>query len=90
MPSPAPLLQGTSPIYNLLPDILSNLSRYQGITKPKFQAIMQQVRAGWKGGGPLEASPWERGRGVSCVCMCASFCPVGASSPFLLGLPPAG
>lgn len=55
-PSPWPLLearspalhatchvQGTSPIYNLLPDILSNLSKERGLGKAQFQSIMQQV-----------------------------------------------
>lgn len=35
--------QGTSPIYNLLPDILSSLSKEAGLPKHQFQAIMQQV-----------------------------------------------
>ncbi len=35
--------QGTSPIYNLLPDILSNLSKEPALTKPCFQSIMQHV-----------------------------------------------
>ena len=40
--------QGTSPIYNLLPDILSNLSREPRLGKAQFQSIMQQVRQlGW-------------------------------------------
>lgn len=39
-----PRTQGTSPIYNLLPDILSNLSKEASLSKPQFQAIMQHVR----------------------------------------------
>lgn len=35
--------KGTSPIYNLLPDILSNLSRETGLTRPQFQSVMQQL-----------------------------------------------
>ena len=34
-------VKGTSPIYNMLPDILSNLSRETRLTKPQFQSIMQ-------------------------------------------------
>lgn len=49
MPALNPLLQGTSPIYNLLPDILSNLSKERGLAKPQFQAIMQHVRGGAQG-----------------------------------------
>ena len=35
--------KGTSPIYNLLPDILSNLSRESGLTRAQFQSVMQQL-----------------------------------------------
>lgn len=44
-PAPAPVrrAQGTSPIYNLLPDILSNLSKERGLGKAQFQSIMQHV-----------------------------------------------
>ncbi|KAL4446838.1 hypothetical protein ABPG77_008082 [Micractinium sp. CCAP 211/92] len=37
--------KGTSPIYNLLPDILSNLSKERGLGKAQFQSIMQQLLA---------------------------------------------
>lgn len=45
LPTPLPAVppQGTSPIYNLLPDILSNLSKEASLSKPQFQAIMQHV-----------------------------------------------
>ena len=35
--------KGTSPIYNLLPDILSNLSREPNLSRSQFQSIMQQL-----------------------------------------------
>ena len=37
--------KGTSPIYNLLPDILSNLSREPRLGKSGFQSVMQQLLA---------------------------------------------
>lgn len=37
-------VKGTSPIYNLLPDILSNLSADSRLGKADFQSIMQAVR----------------------------------------------
>ena len=50
LPPPTPCAQGTSPIYNLLPDILSNLSKEASLSKPQFQAIMQHVRGARRGG----------------------------------------
>lgn len=44
VPPPSVPVQGTSPIYNLLPDILSNLSKETDLKKSQFQAIMQHVR----------------------------------------------
>lgn len=35
--------KGTSPIYNLLPDILSSLSRETGLTRAGFQSVMQRL-----------------------------------------------
>ncbi|KAK9823736.1 hypothetical protein WJX72_005030 [[Myrmecia] bisecta] len=35
--------RGTSPIYNLLPDILSNLSNEPGLPREQFQAIMRHL-----------------------------------------------
>jgi condensin complex subunit 1 len=35
--------KGTSPIYNLLPDILSNLSRETSLSRAQFQSVMQQL-----------------------------------------------
>lgn len=35
--------KGTSPIYNLLPDILSNLSREPGLSRTGFQSVMQRL-----------------------------------------------
>ncbi len=35
--------KGTSPIYNLLPDILSSLSKETGLTRAGFQAVMQRL-----------------------------------------------
>ncbi|KAL4434047.1 hypothetical protein ABPG75_000488 [Micractinium tetrahymenae] len=35
--------KGTSPVYNLLPDILSNLSKERGLGKAQFQSIMQHL-----------------------------------------------
>ncbi len=52
-------VQGTSPIYNLLPDILSNLSKERGLGKAQFQSIMQQVSGGW---GQRGASSQAAGR----------------------------
>jgi len=46
-------VQGTSPIYNLLPDILSNLSKERSLSKAQFQAIMQHVRGQGRGRGSL-------------------------------------
>jgi len=37
--------KGTSPIYNLLPDILSNLSREPRLNRAGFQSVMQQLLA---------------------------------------------
>ncbi|GAB4818223.1 hypothetical protein N2152v2_005269 [Parachlorella kessleri] len=37
--------KGTSPIYNLLPDILSNLSKESSLSKAQFQSIMEQLLA---------------------------------------------
>jgi len=37
--------KGTSPIYNLLPDILSNLSREPRLNRTGFQSVMQQLLA---------------------------------------------
>lgn len=37
--------KGTSPIYNLLPDILSNLSREPRLNRASFQSVMQQLLA---------------------------------------------
>jgi hypothetical protein len=49
--------QGTSPIYNLLPDILSNLSAEPGLGKQRFQAIMQQVSGATSGRGGEACTP---------------------------------
>ena len=35
--------KGTSPIYNLLPDILSSLSKETGLTRAGFQSVMQRL-----------------------------------------------
>lgn len=35
--------KGTSPIYNLLPDILSNLSRETALSRAQYQSVMQQL-----------------------------------------------
>ena len=36
-------VQGTCPIYNLLPDILSNLSSEKNLPREDFHAIMQHL-----------------------------------------------
>jgi non-SMC mitotic condensation complex subunit 1 len=36
---------GNNPIYNLLPDVLSCLSRNETVTKPQFRAIMRYLLA---------------------------------------------
>lgn len=43
-------VKGTSPIYNLLPDILSNLSADSRLGKADFQSIMQAVSNGGRRG----------------------------------------
>ena len=37
------LAQGTSPIYNLLPDMLSSMSQDAGLSEESFQAIMMHL-----------------------------------------------
>ena len=37
------MAQGTSPIYNLLPDMLSSLSSEAGLPQEQFQGIMRHL-----------------------------------------------
>lgn len=39
------MVQGTSPIYNLLPDMLSSLSSEASLLQEQFQAIMRHLLA---------------------------------------------
>lgn len=70
---PAGTAQGTSPIYNLLPDILSNLSKERGLGKAQFQSIMQHVSGAGHAAGGASGQAGQQGRRPCCVpsCRCA-------------------
>jgi condensin complex subunit 1 len=58
--------KGTSPIYNLLPDILSNLSADGALGRGQFQAVMQQLLAYIKKDKQVGGVCARVGRGGGC------------------------